>query len=220
MDEIFQSSLKGKKLPSRIGVGISSLLSACDLASVVGPLQSGACDLVMMFGTSQALAARTDLEICIDVPPLQAAEDDPLAVDVHWIGVSNGVFIRSTEEPHMWDVALHVLRASGATISRIVEVNSSAGAYELAVGGLGLSPCITGKTGRFARSLIAGLPRMPKLAVTVRSADRRLLQLASALAKASLTDAPRRPANGRSGAIVDQQMLSPAAWRPSAQGGV
>jgi DNA-binding transcriptional LysR family regulator len=219
MEEIFQSSLRGKKLRSRLALGVSSLLSACDLASLIAPLQqSGAGETDLVFGASQLLAQRSDLDLCIDVPPIPAAEGDPLAVDVDWIGASNGVFLRSTEEPHMWDVALHVLRGAGVPIGRIVEVNSSANAYELAAGGLGLTPCITGKTGRFAGRRIAGLPRMPKLAVAIRSADRRLLELASALVKVGLADGARRPpVNGRRGVVVDQQ-LRPQQWRLSSQG--
>jgi DNA-binding transcriptional LysR family regulator len=188
MDDIFQSSVQGGRVRRRIRIGISSLLSACNIVSLVGPLQqSGSYDLEVVFGASQTLCARDDLDLAVYVSPLPTEEHDLLAADVFWIGAGNGVFIRSTEETRLWEVALHFLRSAKIPIDRIVDVNSSSHAYELAAGGLGFTPCITGGTGKFASRSLVNLPKLPKLNIAVRSDDQRLLDLASALIKVGFT---------------------------------
>ncbi|MFC5068618.1 LysR family transcriptional regulator [Flaviflagellibacter deserti] len=182
INDIFQNSLSGRTAHRRLKIGLSSLLGASDIVSIIRALQqSSGYELEITFAPSETLWARDDLDLTMYIPAVEAPTDELINVELGWIGARNGTFIQSTEERGVWDLAFTELRKAKIQIERIIDVNSSLHAYELAAGGIGFTPCVLNKASRFANRIVAEMPALPALNVAIRAEDHHIVEMVAAL---------------------------------------
>ncbi len=91
-------------------VGLSPLLSGRDVARMLGHyFQSRAVGFAVEFMDSEEIATRSDFDIKVMIPGLRRRSSVQVEFQTRWIGVDNGVFIRSRQEAAVWDRAMHTL---------------------------------------------------------------------------------------------------------------
>ena len=149
-------------------IGLSPLLSGRDVARMLGQyFQSRAVGFAVEFLDSEEIATRSDFDVKVMIPGLRRRSSVQVEFQTRWIGVDNGVFIRSRQEAAVWDRAMHALLDSRIHVSKVIEVNDCGYAYHMASSGAGFTPCVMSHENGFQAYVLNHLPALSPIRLDI-----------------------------------------------------
>lgn len=155
----------------RVRIGVSPLLSGRDVTKILTRVLADAGGVIdVEFLDSRDMANRSDFDVKIVAPTLKRRSAHHIDFPTAWIGVDNGTFIYSRQEPEVWDRAKQVLIESGKPVETIIEVNDCGYAYHMASSGAGFTPCVMTADIAFKSHTLESMPVLPSMRLDIFSA--------------------------------------------------
>jgi hypothetical protein len=129
--------------------------------------QSQPVGFAVEFMDSEEIATRSDFDVKVMIPGLRRRSSVQVEFQTRWIGVDNGVFIRSRQEASVWDRAMHTLLDNRIHVSKVIEVNDCGYAYHMASSGAGFTPCVMSTENSFQAFVLNHLPALSPMRLDI-----------------------------------------------------
>ena len=154
IQDLYNFGFKGNLPRTSVKVGLSTLLCGVNLAPFISSLHAiGIEQIEIEVGPSKQLFGRGDLDVSVISSDVVDGDYRGIGMQSCWIGSETGVQIRYKTEYDVWNSGGSSLSNYVLSGHKLIEVNDFGHAYQLAISGVGVTPCAAVDPSALARTV-------------------------------------------------------------------